>query len=288
MKKEKIYPYLLLLPAFLVVIVLYLYPVVITIFQSFSKVDVVNNSLSYVGFNNYLDLFHDQSFYTSLKITVKYTAITVFLKIMGGFIIAYLLHRNIYLKKTMSFVNLIPWAIPQLVGSTLWAWILDGNYGYLNYYLMKFKLISKPIAFLSKPDTAFYMASFVDAWMGISFVSLMFLSSLEQIPLNLYEASQMDGASKFRQFMDITLPGIKNTFLTVLILVTIWSFNSFNVIYVLTEGGPMRATETLVIKIYEEAFSRFNLGMSSTINVISVLILSILTFLYARRLSYEE
>ncbi|MBS5965801.1 sugar ABC transporter permease [Finegoldia magna] len=288
MKKSKMLPYLLLLPCFLVVIILYGYPMVLTFINSFNRVNLLTGSSDFIGLANYKAIFNDPQFYKSLSVTVKYTIITVFLKIFLGFLLAYLLSSNIFAKKQFRFLVLIPWAIPQVAVSTLWKWILDGRYGYINYFFMKLGITKSPILFLSDPKIALYCAAFVDAWLGISFVSMMFLAALEQIPTSLYEAAEIDGANKRRQFFDITLPGIKHTFVTILILVTIWTFNSFNVIYVLTQGGPMRSTETLIIKIYQEAFSRFNIGASSALTMIVVVILSLMTFIYSRRLLNEK
>ena len=288
MKKSKMLPYLLLLPCFLVVIILYGYPMVLTFINSFNKVNLLTGKSDFIGLANYKSIFNDPQFYKSLSVTVKYTIITVFLKIFLGFLLAYLLSSNIFAKKQFRFLVLIPWAIPQVAVSTLWKWILDGRYGYINYFFMKLGITKSPILFLSDPNIALYCAAFVDAWLGISFVSMMFLAALEQIPTSLYEASEIDGANKTRQFFDITLPGIRQTFVTILILVTIWTFNSFNVIYVLTQGGPMRSTETLIIKIYQEAFSRFNIGASSALTMIVVVILSLMTFIYSRRLLNEK
>ena len=281
-------PYLLLLPCFLVVIILYGYPMVLTFINSFNKVNLLTGSSDFIGLANYKSIFNDPQFYKSLSVTVKYTVITVFLKIFLGFLLAYLLSSNIFAKKQFRFLVLIPWAIPQVAVSTLWKWILDGRYGYINYFFMKLGITKSPILFLSDPNIALYCAAFVDAWLGISFVSMMFLAALEQIPTSLYEASEIDGANKTRQFFDITLPGIRQTFVTILILVTIWTFNSFNVIYVLTQGGPMRSTETLIIKIYQEAFSRFNIGASSALTMIVVVILSLMTFIYSRSMLNEK
>lgn len=281
-------PYLLLLPCFLVVIILYGYPMLLTFINSFNKVNLLTGSSDFIGLANYKSIFNDPQFYKSLSVTVKYTVITVFLKIFLGFLLAYLLSSNIFAKKQFRFLVLIPWAIPQVAVSTLWKWILDGRYGYINYFFMKLGITKSPILFLSDPNIALYCAAFVDAWLGISFVSMMFLAALEQIPTSLYEAAEIDGANKTRQFFDITLPGIRQTFVTILILVTIWTFNSFNVIYVLTQGGPMRSTETLIIKIYQEAFSRFNIGASSALTMIVVVILSLMTFIYSRSILNEK
>lgn len=183
---------------------------------------------------------------------------------------------------------LLPWALPQVAVSIVWQWMLDGNYGYINYYLLKLGIISKNITWLSVPKTAFLSTSFVDAWMGVPTVALMFLSGLSSIPHSLYEASMVDGASKWKQFIYITIPGIKKVFLIVLTLVSIWTFNSFNVINILTKGGPMGATMTLIYRIYKETFSKFNLGMSSAMSIVVCIILLIMSRLYWKQIEKEE
>lgn len=288
MKKQKWLPYGLILPTIILLSLLYGYPIILLIWQSFNKVNLLNASMEFVGLSNYKNVFADPSFYKTLSLTFRYTVITVILKVGLGFLFAYLLHKEIFFKKEFRFLMLIPWAIPQVAVSTVFKWILDGDYGYLNYILMKLNITADPVWFLSSPKLAFYAASFVDTWMGIPMVCMMFLAALNGIPKSLYEASMMDGADGFRQFIDITLPAIKKVFTTVLILVTIWTFNSFNVIFVLTGGGPMRATETLIIRVYQEAFSRFDLGMSATLSVVTMVILTILTIIYVKGLDFYE
>lgn len=290
MKNDRVTPYMLLLPAILLLVLLYAYPILVTLIQSLSEVNLLTNQSKFIGWENFSRVLQDSSFYSTLWLTLKYTVVTVSMKMLLGFLYAALLSSDIYFKKPLRFLILLPWAIPQVAVGTFWTWILNGEYGYLNYYLQAFNLIAEPIAFLSNPDTAFYSVAFVDAWIGIPLISLTLISGFEAIPKNLYEAAAMDGASKIQQFFDITLPGIRKVFISILTLVTIWTFNSFNVIYVLTQGGPMRATETLIIRIYQEAFSRFDFGMSATLTVMAVGILSVLTLLYmrgGREKSYE-
>ncbi|MCH4170858.1 MAG: sugar ABC transporter permease [Lactobacillus sp.] len=273
-------PYLLILPCLILLAGLYGYPILLTMWQSFNKVNFLADTTTFIGLKNYLDVFSDPTFWQTMAITCKYTIITVVLKMVFGFGVGYLLHTELYFKKILGVLVLIPWAIPQVAAGTIWQWILNSNYGYANYFLLKLHLISQPIAFLARPETAFYSVSLVDTWMGIPLLAMLFVAALDAIPKNIYEAAALDGAGAWRQFFAITIPSIKRVLLVVLTLVTIWTFNSFNVIYVLTQGGPMRATETLSIRIYQEAFSRFNLGISSTLTMIAVLILLGLTAVY--------
>lgn len=175
-------PYVLLMPGVIILLALYGYPIILTFIQSFNKVSLLTSDMQFVGLENYKSFLSDRQIIKSLSITFKYTLITVFFKISLGFLFAYILHKDIYLKKLNRFLILIPWAIPQVAVSTIWKWMLDGNYGYINYFLQKLGIIDKSLYFLSDPKTAFYLVSFIDAWMGVPLVCMMFLAGLEQIP----------------------------------------------------------------------------------------------------------
>ena len=164
----------------------------------------------------------------------------------------------------------------------------DGQYGYLNYYLQELGWINEAIRWLSEPSLAFVATSFVDAWIGIPLITMIFLSGLNGIPESLYEAAKVDGANSLQRFFYITLPNLKKIILIAMTLTTIWTFNTFNVIYVLTGGGPMGGTETIMIKIYKEAFGKYDLGMSATLSVTVFIILTLLSLFYWRQLNKGE
>ena len=287
-KKKKVLPYTLVTPVVFLMFILYSYPIILTFIYSFQDVSLIAGRGKFIGLQNYIDLIKDPNFYHTLKLTLKYTIVTVTLKITLGFVMALLLNSDIHLKKGLRFLMLIPWALPQVAVAIIWKWILDGNYGYLNFLLQKIGVIEKSIAWLSDPTTAFYCTSIVDAWLGIPMVALMFLSGLSSIPLELYDASKVDGVNCFQRFIYVTLPGIKKVFLIILTLVSIWTFNSFNVINVLTKGGPMSATQTLIYKIYKETFTKFNLGMSSAMSMIVCVLLTFLSLLYWKQIRKEN
>ncbi len=285
--KDKIVPYLLLVPLFLMVAILFAYPIIRVIIGAFSKISILDAKLVFVGFENYKKVFSSSIFVPTMVLTFKYAIITIFLKLFFGFIMALFMNSDIYFPRTLKFLSILPWALQQVTVAVIWKWILDGNYGYLNYYLQKFNIINANINFLSHPRIAFFMVSIVDAWLGLPMVAMMFMSGLASINPNLYEAAKVDGAGLFIRFFYITCPSMKKLFLIILTLVGIWTFNSFNVIFVLTGGGPMRSTETLIFKIYEEAFSKFDLGVSYALSVIAVLILFLFTLIYYK-LDVEE
>lgn len=277
---SQVFAYLLIAPTALLILALYAYPLYVLVVQSVSKVSLIHAGYSFVGLDNYRAIFSDPKFYESALLTLKYTIYTVALKIIVGFILALFLSSTLYFKKSLRFFTLLPWAIPQVVVAILWHWILDGDHGYLNYALLKLGLIEHNIAWLSSPQLAFISAVVVDAWLGISFVSMVFIAALQNIPQSLYEAAALDGAGILRRFIHITLAGVKKVMLITTLLVSIWSFTSFNVIFTLTGGGPFRSTETLVIKIYQEAFSNFNMGVSSALAVCVCVILLVLISIF--------
>ena len=286
--KKKLSPYDLIIPVVIFMIIVYGYPLLLTFKYSFQEVSLIGSENNFVGFRNYIRVLTDEKFYNTLILTFKWAVLTIVIKIVIGFIMALLLNAELYFKKALRFLVLIPWAIPQVVVAILWTWILDGQYGYLNYYLQKFGFVEEVIRWLSDPNLALISTSIVDAWIGIPLITMIFLSGLSSIPDSLYEAAMVDGANLFQRFRYITLPAMKKVFLIALTLTTIWTFNSFNVIYVLTGGGPMDATETMMIKIYHEAFGKYNLGMSSTLSIIVFIILTILSILYWKQINRDE
>lgn len=288
MNKKKLYPYFLIAPVVIFMLIVYGYPLFLTIKYSFFEVSLIGDNSKFVGLANYISVLKDKEFYETFIRTVKWTALTVSLKLGIGFFIAMLLNGKIYIKKAYRFLVLIPWAIPEVVVSILWTWILDGRYGYLNYYLEKLSLISKPVSWLTESNLAFLSTSFVDAWVGAPLVVMMFLSGLGGIPDSLYEAAKVDGANAIQRFFNVTIPSMKKVILIVFTLTTIWSFNSFSIIFVLTGGGPIGSTETLMLKIYREAFGKYDLGVSSTLSILVFITLTIMSIIYWKQIEKED
>lgn len=286
--KQRLTPYLLLLPVVLFLLVVYAYPLALTFRYAFQKVSLIGPDSEWLGFANFVRIFRDEDFYKTLFLTAKWTVLTVSLKIGCGFFLALLLKGKLYFRKGLQFMVLIPWAIPQVVVSILWQWILDSQYGYLNYFLQSFGISDKAVFWLSEPNLALFSAAVVDAWIGIPLICMIFLSGLNAVPEEIYEAAEVDGADRWQRFLHITLPAIKPVFFIALTLTTIWTFNAFNTIYVLTGGGPMGATETVMLKIYHEAFGKYNMGMSSALSLVVFVILLSLSVLYWKQISKED
>ncbi len=288
MNKKKFSPYILIAPVVIFMLLVYGYPLFLTLKYSFFDASLIGDNNVFIGIKNYTSILKDKEFYDTFILTVKWTVLTVGFKIGIGFLIAMILNAKIYMKKAYRFLILIPWAIPQVVVSIIWSWILDGRYGYLNYYLQNFGIIEKPLSWLTETNLAFLSTSFVDAWVGIPLVVMMFLAGLSSIPDSLYEAAKVDGANRIQRFFNVTIPSMKKVIIIVFTLTTIWTFNSFNIIFVLTGGGPIGATETLMLKIYREAFGNYDLGVSSTLSIIVFIVLTIMSVIYWRQLEKED
>lgn len=280
LKEKNVLPYVFICPAVIFILAIFMYPLILTFKYSLSDKSMLSDKSYFVGFKNYIELFKNPEFIQSIKTTMYWTISSLSLKIILGTLLALLLNRKIKGVKIYRVLILLSWAMPQVASGVIWSWIYDGKYGYLNYFLMKLGLINENLLWLGQRKLAFLSTVVVDAWMGIPFIALMILSALQSIPKSIYEAADLDGASSFDKLRFITIPKIKPIVLTVTTLTTIWTFNSFNVIWVLTKGGPINSTETLPIKIYVEAFSKYNTSISSTMSVIVFIILSIFTFIY--------
>ncbi|QTM00103.1 ABC transporter permease subunit [Iocasia frigidifontis] len=236
--------------------------------------------VEFAGLSNFTKLLQDREFWGALQRTLIWTVSSVMGKTLIGLAIALVLNQKFKIRGLYRTLILIPWVTPQVVSAIIWRWVYNGEYGMLNYVFMKLGFISEGISWLGHRSTAFIAAVINDMWIGIPFMIVVFLSGLQGIPQEIYEAARVDGANKWQQLFKITLPQLKPVFLTGTILSIIWTFNSFNIIWVLTKGGPVNATETLVIKTYKEAFSKFDLGIGGAYAVTTFILLMIFSLFY--------
>lgn len=279
-KQRNVLPYIFICPAFIFILVIFIYPLILTFKYSLSDASMLSNKYYFVGLKNYIDLFKNIEFIKTIKITAIWTIMSLTLKISLGTVLALLLNRQIKCIKIYRIFILLSWSMPQVASGIIWSWIYDGKYGYLNYFLIKLGIIDNNLIWLGEKKLAFISTVLVDAWMGIPFIALMILSALKSIPSSIYEAAELDGASSIDKLRLITIPYIKPIILMVTILTTIWTFNSFSVIWILTKGGPINITETLPVKIYIEGFTKYNTSISCAMSVIVFIILSIFVSIY--------
>lgn len=288
--RKKYLPYLFILPAVIFMLLIVAYPILLTFKSSLFHEVLIRpwEGVQFIGLDNFASLIKNQEFWSSLKRTTIWTISSVLGKTLIGLSIALLLNQKFKLRGIYRTLILIPWVTPQVVSAIIWRWVYNGEYGMLNYVLLKMGLINNGISWLGHKTTAFIAAVINDMWIGIPFMIVVFLSGLQGIPNELYEAAKVDGANKIQRLFRITLPQLKPVFLTATILSIIWTFNSFNIIWVLTKGGPVNATETLVIKTYKEAFGKFDIGMGSTYAVTTFILLMLFSLFYWRMFSEKD
>jgi multiple sugar transport system permease protein len=251
-------------PAMIAIFLLAGYPIVYSAFLSLHKYNLKRPRVfDFVGLGNYLQLLESPEFWSALWITVEYTALVVSLVVVLGIGIALLLNRHFPGRGIVRTLILVPWAIPPVVNGMMWQWIYDSKVGALNGLLKSLHLITEYRGWLSEPTSALLALVFADVWNMVPLAIIILLAALQRIPGELYDAGRVDGASSFQLFRYVTFPWLAQALLLVLILQTMSAIRSFDVIYVLTAGGPGTATTTLTWKTYLTTFDSLDFGLGN-------------------------
>ncbi len=287
-KRINIWPYLLVLPALLIVTFVVFIPVIEAIFMSFQSYDLRRpDKIAYHGFQNFVDMFSDPIFWLAFKNTLIWVVFGVGLQFLFGFILALLLNQSFRGRGIVRAVSLIPWATPGVLIGLMWKWIYDGNYGVLNDLLIKLGLIDKGITFLSQTSTAFGSVIVTIIWQGIPFFAIMILAGLQVIAREMYEAADIDGASKLQKLFYITIPSLKNVIIITILLRIIWVSNSVDIIHNMTGGGPSYSTQTLSVYIFNKA-TVLDLGYSSSMALFLMFMLAMVAVPYLKNAFKER
>lgn len=285
-RKFRIGPYLAVLPGLLLIAGVVFYPIANTLWLSLHDVKLVRVG-EFVGLGHYLALSQDPLFWRILRQTFFWTLFSVLVKLVLGLALGMLLHQKFRGRDLFRTLLLIPWAMPAVAAAVVWRWIYDANFGYLNDLLFEIGLITEPIVWLGNARSAFAAAVLTDAWVGLPFMAFVFLSGLQGVDERLYEAAQVDGAGVWARFLYITIPQLAPIILVATLVSAIWTFNSFNIVYVLTGGGPLQATEILVTYTYSQAFERLQFGTAAALATVTFIILLVFSiayvWLYGRR-----
>jgi multiple sugar transport system permease protein len=281
---------LLNLPMLLIFGLTLLYPIVTGIKLSFfnTKLLMPVNASKFLGLRNYLKMFSNSQFWQSLWITVIYTIGVVVLTYLIGLITALILNPDFRGRSLARILVILPWAVPEVAAVLIWRWVLDYQYGVLNYCGRMLGLLKANLGWLTDPNLALLSVVIVTIWKQFPLATLMLLAGLQTISIELYEAARMDGANRMQEFMHITLPGLKPVNIVLTLLVTLYSFKRVTLIFVMTGGGPSCATETLSIKTYLEAFRNFNIGYGSAIGTVMLLIMVVFSLLYFWAVSHSD
>lgn len=283
--------YLLVLPAALFILGTVLYPIVYTVNLSLYDVDIKNflaGNAPFIGLENYRQTLADAAFQRALSVSLTYTAASLALTFIGGLALALLFNRTFLGANTLRALILLAWILPSVVSGNIWRWLLDGSNGIVNFVLIQLRLLGRPVFWLTESETAMSGVVLATAWTSIPFAMVLLLAGLQGIPAALYEAASLDGAQPWRRFWDITLPMMRPVILVVLLLNFIYTFKTFDTVFIMTGGGPGDATTVLPIFAYTVGFSFFKLGEGAVATTLLLIIPLVLSLVYFRVSRGEE
>lgn len=297
MKKIKIFfqydniGYLFVLPAFLYMVIFVGYPIVDNIILSFQNVTMKTLTAAnkpFAGLDNYLTIFSDSVFYKALWNTLLFTVCCLILQFLIGFVLAVFFNQNFRFSKPIRGLLMMPWMIPITVTALIFKFIFGTDVGILNYILQSIGLIKENIDWLTSSGTAMFAIICANVWIGIPFNMILLSTGLTTIPQELYESASIDGANKVQSFLKITLPLLKPTIESVLILGFIYTFKVFDLVYVMTGGGPVNSTHMLSTYSYKLSFEMFKYSKGSAVANILLVILLIVGVFYLKMTKEEE
>lgn len=284
LSKENTAGWIFILPALLGIVIFIIIPVICSFGLSFCKWDLLNN-IEYVGLSNYTELFREDLFYKILLNTVIFAISTSVFGVIIPLVLASIINSKIRGSEFFKCAYFLPFITPMVVVGVVWMWIFDPNIGFLN------KFLNLHINWLY--DTKFAMPALiiVSVWKLIGYNMIILLSSMSTLSQNLFEAAKIDGANSFQTFKNVTIPLLSPSIFFVIIITAVSSFQVFDLIYLMTEGGPLNSTNVLVFAIYRNAFEYFNVGKASAIAYILFVIILVLTLIqwhYRKKLVYTE
>lgn len=272
-QKESFWAWIFILPALLGTLIFIIIPIFVSFGLSFTDWDLINKP-QFAGFENYTGLFNDPLFYKVLLNTLFYALVTAVFSIIIPLILSVALDSKIKGSGFFKTAYFIPYVTPMIVIGIVWTWIFDPNYGILNWILG----IGDNIKWLYDKNFAMPALIIVSVWKNIGYNMIIFLAGLQAIPESINEASEIDGATGIKRFFLVTLPLLSPTLFFVSIMTTISSFHVFDLIYLMTEGGPENSTTVMVYWLYKQAFEFFNIGKASAIAYVLFVIILGLTY----------
>jgi multiple sugar transport system permease protein len=259
------------------------YPLLSALYLSLFSIYTPTLQGHWVGLANYGSLLAEAAFWRSLGVTLVWTVGTLSLQLVAGVLIALLLHQNILFRSLARSLILFPYFVSTVVAVLVWRWLFNDLYGILNHLLVASGLVDMPVDWLGQMPNAMISVILVGTWKYFPFVVIAVLARLQSIPEHLYEAATIDGANAWARFWDVTLPELRAVLLVVLLLRTIWDFKEFDLIYLLTGGGPLTSTLTLPLLVYKESFGLNEMGKASAYAVAMMLVMLVFMTIYLRR-----
>ena len=283
-RKTELMPYLLIVPSIIFVVAILIYPIGRAVMLSFYRVNLLTylRRSAFVGLSNYSELILDRYFWNAVKITFIFTGGSVAGTYILGLLTALLVNLKFRGRGLARGLLLLPWVVPEVVLVLIWIWIYDPQFGVLNFFLRKLQVIDYNLYLLGSPSLALGSILVTLVWRQYPLAMLMILAGLQSIPNEQYEVASIDGANVLQRFRSITLPNLRYVSSILILLLTVWGFVEFVVIYLMTQGGPARSTETLIIRTYLEAFKFYELGRACAQGVVILGISLVFAVVYFR------
>lgn len=257
--------YLFIAPGVIIFSVFTLASLIFAFWLTFHRWSIIEDDKPYVGLQNYEDMINDERFVQSVLNTIYFTGASVPLTMLIGLFLAVLLNQPLRGRAIFRTAYYLPVVTPFVVSALLWKWLYNGDFGLFNYYLMKGHIIDEPLLWLSSQNLAMPAVVLMSIWSGVGFSMVVYLAGLQGIPHELYESAKMDGAGAIRRLLYITIPMLRPTTLFLLVMGIIGSLQVFTQIFVMTSGGPVNKTTTMVYYMYLWAFKYYDMGYASTL-----------------------
>jgi multiple sugar transport system permease protein len=259
---------LLTMPSAIWMVALIGYPAVLVLWMSLHNQLTVEANAAFIGLAGYLGIISSSDFWHSARLTLTWTLANLVLIVPVGVAVAVLLNSQFPGQRFVRTWMLLPWMFPIVITILMWRWILDPVAGVINFILLSTKLLSAPTSFFASSQRAMATVVFVNSWRWIPFMATVTLAALQTIPMDIYEAARVDGASPVQMFWKITLPMIRPTVAGTSFILAMWLFNMFPPIWLMTQGGPGDATTTLPILIYKQGLQLFRMGEAAATAVL--------------------
>jgi multiple sugar transport system permease protein len=288
---DKLTPYLFILPSVLFLGAILGFPILYSIvisFQKYNLATLVSGKAQFIGLQNYIAVLKNPQLQNALIHSLIFTFFSILFQFTIGLGLAILLNKSFPLNNVMRGVLLSGWQVPSVVTGTVFLWLFNLDYGLVNFLLTSLRLIHEPIAWFFQSNTAMVAVIIANIWLGIPFNVILLSAGIAGLPEDVYEAATVDGANGWQKVFYITLPLLKSTILAVLMLGFIYTLRVFDIIWIMTKGGPGTATEVLPTLAYRLSFINFNFGQSAAVSVIILAILLVAAVLYLKFTFGEE
>lgn len=286
---RKLEPYLFIMPTFLLLLLAFGYPLVNSLLMSLQNYKLIEPGKIYFNhLANFKNLFADRDIGLIIRNSFVYVIASVGMQFLLGMTLALALRKKFRGRGIYQAIVFLPWAFSAFVVGLMFRWSFNGEYGVVNDLLMKLGIAGEKIAWLGTPGLSLLVVTFAMIWMGVPFFAIMYLAALQSIPGDVYEAADIDGCGSVRRFFAITFPYIKPTVIMTLLLRTIWVFNSFDLIVVITGGGPANYSQTLPSYMYTRAFSGYDFGLASALGVVLMVILAVYAVGFLKVTQYNK